>query len=80
MKGSLQYSTDLFEGTTVEQMSGHFETLLKSIIAQPNAKLNTLEMLTESEKEQETIQGRRHQEAQIEKLRSTRRKTVLFKQ
>jgi non-ribosomal peptide synthetase component F len=80
LTGSWVYRTDLFEGATVEQMSGHFETLLKSIIAQPNAKLNTLEMLTESEKEQETIQGRRHQEAQIEKLRSTRRKTVLFKQ
>ena len=80
LTGSWVYSTDLFERATVEQMSGHFETLLRSIVAQPNAKLNTLEMLTESEKAQETIQGRRHQEAQIEKLRSTRRKTVLFKQ
>ncbi|HEX8423476.1 MAG TPA: condensation domain-containing protein, partial [Pyrinomonadaceae bacterium] len=38
------YSTDLFDLSTVERMAGHFERLLYSAVAQPDAKLDEFEL------------------------------------
>ena len=32
LRGSLEYNTDLFEGPTIERMTGHFQMLVKEII------------------------------------------------
>ena len=36
LRGSLQYSTDLFDGATIARMSGHLQTLLEGIVANPD--------------------------------------------
>jgi acyl carrier protein len=68
------YNTDLFEPTTIERMQGHFETLLRAIEAQPDARLSALEMLTEAEKQAQAAEQRQRAEANVQKLRSVRRK------
>jgi len=53
LRGSLEYNTDLFEGPTIERMTGHFQMLVKELIAGPDKRVSRLQILTEAE--QETI-------------------------
>ena len=46
-----EYKTKLFKASTIERMIGHFETLLESIVAQPQARLSDLLMLGASEEQ-----------------------------
>jgi amino acid adenylation domain-containing protein len=52
LSGHVEYSTDLFDPATMARFVGHFRTLLKSILAAPDARLSTLQILTESEQRQ----------------------------
>lgn len=47
----LQYNTDLFEEETITRMAGHFQTLLNGIVTNSSASIQSLPMLTESERE-----------------------------
>ncbi|MDZ8135367.1 MAG: amino acid adenylation domain-containing protein [Nostoc sp. DedQUE04] len=49
---NLEFNTDLFKESTVKRMAGHFQTLLKEIIANPKLRLSELSLLTEAEKRQ----------------------------
>ena len=49
LRGVLQYSTDLFESSTIARMLRHFAKLLESIVAAPGTRLNALEMLSPEE-------------------------------
>ena len=46
------YSTDLFEAETIERLARHFELLLRSIIANPAARLSELPLLAPAERRQ----------------------------
>jgi amino acid adenylation domain-containing protein len=50
--GFFEYNTDLFEPSTIERMIGHFEILLKGIVADPEQPISTLPLLTEAERHQ----------------------------
>ena len=50
--GSLEYSTDLFNAQTITRMLGHFQTLLASIVSDPDQHLRDLKLLDEAEQEQ----------------------------
>ncbi|MFN6517350.1 MAG: non-ribosomal peptide synthetase, partial [Nostoc sp. CreGUA01] len=50
--GSLTYSTDLFEETSIHRMVKHLQTLLEGIVTNPQQRLSQLPLLTESEKHQ----------------------------
>ena len=50
--GFFEYNTDLFEPSTIERMIGHFEMLLKGIVADPEQPISTLPLLTEAERHQ----------------------------
>ncbi|MDX6694359.1 MAG: hypothetical protein QOF02_1962 [Blastocatellia bacterium] len=52
LAASLQYSTDLFEPTTIERFAAHFSTLLDGIIARPQSPIADLPLLTEAERRQ----------------------------
>jgi len=47
-----EYSTDLFERTTIERMARHFMTLLTGIVANPKSRIYDLAMLAADEKRQ----------------------------
>jgi amino acid adenylation domain-containing protein len=48
--GSFEYSTDLFDGTTIERLHSSFQTLLTGIVADPDARLADLPLLTAPER------------------------------
>ncbi|NEP60537.1 MAG: amino acid adenylation domain-containing protein, partial [Symploca sp. SIO2G7] len=50
--GEVDYSTDLFDATTITRMVGHFQTLLESIVINPEKRLSDLSILTEAERHQ----------------------------
>ena len=47
-----EYDTELFDGETIERMATHFETLLGSIVAQPESPISQLPWLAEAERNQ----------------------------
>ncbi|WP_253915932.1 non-ribosomal peptide synthetase [Streptomyces sp. NRRL S-31] len=50
LDGTIVYSTDLFDETTMVRLAGHFETLLAAACATPGARLSELGMLTAAER------------------------------
>jgi amino acid adenylation domain-containing protein/non-ribosomal peptide synthase protein (TIGR01720 family) len=56
LKGTLEYSTDLFNADTINRMSEHLQTLLAGIVANPQTKLSDLPLLTASELHQQLIE------------------------
>ena len=56
LKAQVVYSTDLFDDTTITRMLGHFQTLLESIVANPQQRLSDLAILTEKELSQLLIE------------------------
>jgi NRPS condensation-like uncharacterized protein len=53
ISGSLQYSTDLFNPTTAQQLVAHFQTLLTLIAANPEKPIAQLQLLSEQERKQQ---------------------------
>ncbi|WP_198161168.1 non-ribosomal peptide synthetase, partial [Anabaena sp. CA = ATCC 33047] len=56
LTGAIEYSTELFDQETIARIAEHFHTLLYGIIANPQAKISELPLLTESEKHQLLIE------------------------
>ncbi len=52
LAGSVEYASDLFEPATMARLCGHFLTLVESIVANPDAKVASLAILTEGERHQ----------------------------
>jgi amino acid adenylation domain-containing protein len=50
LEGWLEYSTDLFERTTITRMAAHFRKLLESIVANPDERVSCIALLTERER------------------------------
>lgn len=68
ISGKWQYNSDLFDATTITRMTGHFQTLINSIISQPDARIGSLEMLTEPERKQQVIQKKERKTFNQKKL------------
>ncbi|MBY0463081.1 MAG: amino acid adenylation domain-containing protein, partial [Alphaproteobacteria bacterium] len=52
----IEYATDLFEAETIERMGNHFKELIEGILLRPNQSIQTLSLLTSSEKQQLLIE------------------------
>src|SRR4030095_5068266 len=52
LKGAIEYNTDLFDASTIARLLGHFEVLLKGIVANPDRRISDLPLLTEAERHQ----------------------------
>jgi amino acid adenylation domain-containing protein len=50
LSGSFEYDADLFDAATVERMAGHFETLLRGVLADPDSRLSQLPILPDGER------------------------------
>ncbi|MFN6484869.1 MULTISPECIES: non-ribosomal peptide synthetase [unclassified Nostoc] len=68
ISGKWQYNSELFDSATITRMTGHFQTLLNSIISQPDARISNLEMLTEAEKKQQAMQKKERKAFNQKKL------------
>ena len=49
--GVFEFSTDLFDESTIVRMAGHFSTLMRSVVVDPNRPLTNLPLLTGSEQQ-----------------------------
>ncbi|MEH2037877.1 amino acid adenylation domain-containing protein [Nostoc sp.] len=76
ISGKWQYNSDLFDTTTITRMTNHFQTLINSIISQPDARISSLEMLTEAEKKQQAMQKKERRAFNQKKLIGITPKTV----
>jgi amino acid adenylation domain-containing protein/FkbH-like protein len=52
----MEYNTDLFDGSTIIRMLGHFRTLLEAVIADPDQHIANLPILTAAEKQKLLIE------------------------
>jgi non-ribosomal peptide synthetase component F len=75
LTGYWVYRTSLFERETVRRIARHFETLLGSAVAQPGARLNALEMLSEDERLQRGAEQEERKRSGRAKLMATQPKS-----
>ncbi|HEY0796202.1 MAG TPA: amino acid adenylation domain-containing protein [Acidisarcina sp.] len=80
LAGNWVYSTDLFDKSTILRMARHFETLLMSAIASPDAPLSTLEMRSEAELEQDSAVKQERRKSQLKKLMGVETKPAALPQ
>jgi len=52
LRGSIEYSTDLFDRSTIERMTEHFRQLLKAMADDPTQRVSELPLLNEQERRQ----------------------------
>ncbi|MBN4004178.1 amino acid adenylation domain-containing protein [Nostoc sp. LPT] len=52
LRASFEYNTDLFDEATIARMLGHFQTMLASIVANPEQRISELPLLTPAERQQ----------------------------
>ncbi len=50
LAGGWEYSTDLFEATTIRRLTGHLRVLMEGIVAEPARRLESLPILTAAER------------------------------
>lgn len=63
MQCAFRYSTDLFDRATIERMAGHYQTLLRDIVRQPDAHINALHFLSETERKRLLVEWNQTQSA-----------------
>lgn len=70
------YRTDLFERNTILRFASQLETLLANALANPETRLNALEILGEEEKQQQDADKKARKRLQQQGLMATLPKTV----
>src|SRR5262249_12341092 len=77
LAGSLVYNTDLFSAGTAHRMLRQFDTLLGRVVQQPEATVAELkEILREGDRQQKIAEAKERREANLQKLKTVRRKAV----
>ncbi|NJO42442.1 MAG: amino acid adenylation domain-containing protein [Cyanobacteria bacterium RU_5_0] len=56
LRGVVVYNTDLFDANAIASLRRHFQTLLEEIVANPDAHLSALSLLTAQEQQQMLMQ------------------------
>ncbi|MFC0003440.1 hybrid non-ribosomal peptide synthetase/type I polyketide synthase [Micromonospora siamensis] len=59
VRTELEYRTDLFDEDTIGRLAGHFQTLLRSLVADPTAPVGSATMLTDEEHRQLVVAANR---------------------
>jgi amino acid adenylation domain-containing protein len=52
LRGTIEYSTDLFDAATIARLAGHFQMLLEGAVADPGQSIVRLPLLREAERQQ----------------------------
>jgi hypothetical protein len=72
LEGVWTYSTELFDASTIRRMTGHYRRLLEGVVAEPEARIKSLEMSTQEEQAQQ----KQWEEASAKRLIVAKRKRV----
>ncbi|HET8781192.1 MAG TPA: amino acid adenylation domain-containing protein [Pyrinomonadaceae bacterium] len=78
IRGSMRYSTDLFDGTTIERMVKHLENLLHSIVVSVETSVQALEMHDADERQQAELRKKERTTSRLKKLTSVKPRAVTF--
>lgn len=76
LEGAWYYNQELFEDSLITQMAGQFETLLKSIVANPDERISRLETLTDAEKTRLVAEKETRKQTKSRKLLDVKPKAV----
>ncbi|MBD2690473.1 non-ribosomal peptide synthetase [Anabaena catenula] len=76
LEGKWQYNADLFAPNTITKLTNHWQTLINRIVIQPQSRINTLEIFTEAEKAQQTMQQQERKTAKRQKFMNIAPKAV----
>ncbi|RPH89909.1 MAG: non-ribosomal peptide synthetase, partial [Chroococcales cyanobacterium metabat2.561] len=68
LEGFWEYDSHLFTDERITRMVGHFQTLLKGIVANPQQTVGELPLLTESEKQQLLVEWNQTQKDYLQDL------------
>ena len=79
LTGHWIYKTALFKAETVQQIARRFATLLGNALQSPDARLSTLEMMTDAEKQEQGAKKQERRHAQVNKLKNMTLKAVAMK-
>ncbi len=71
LNGYWVYSTEIFERATILRMLSHFSNLVDSVLAQPDARLSALTMLSAQELAQQEADIMQRKQSQFKKLKAT---------
>ncbi|MBD2040238.1 non-ribosomal peptide synthetase [Microcoleus sp. FACHB-672] len=78
--GTFKYNSDLFDETTIAQISARFVTLLTSIVTQTDTRLNNLEIITEAEKQKQAMQEVKREKGNFSKFKTIKPKALSLPQ
>jgi non-ribosomal peptide synthetase component F len=77
LSGKMEYSTDLFDATTINRMLNGYEMLLNAISESPDARLSDLEgMLIQADEQQLETEEKQQQDTLLWKLKHIERKSI----
>ncbi|MGI9175973.1 MAG: condensation domain-containing protein, partial [Rhodothermales bacterium] len=77
LRGALEYNTDVFSEVAANRLLGLYQTLLETIIANPDVRLETLaETLAETNRQRHTAEADVRRAANQDKLKRLSRKAV----
>ena len=71
-----QYNTDIFHPVAIARLAHHFETLLSSIVKNPDTRIDALEMLSETEKQKQLAEQTQREKANFKKFKTIKPKSV----
>ncbi|MBD2690475.1 non-ribosomal peptide synthetase [Anabaena catenula] len=76
IKGGWYYKTDLFAAKEISSLFENFQELLASITTQSDARINTLDLLTETQKQEQLITEVKHEQGKLKKLMQIKPKAM----
>jgi hypothetical protein len=76
LTASWTFNTDLFTPETIARLQARFETLLSSIVKEPETRLLALEIFSDDEKQQAENRQQEWEESNVRKLMSVKRRPV----
>jgi amino acid adenylation domain-containing protein/non-ribosomal peptide synthase protein (TIGR01720 family) len=56
LSATIEYTTDLFDNSTIDRMHDHFRNLLEQIVSNPNQRISTLHLLSPEEKHRQIVE------------------------
>lgn len=71
-----KYKTDLFDTDAIARMSSNFISLLNNIVTQPDTKINSLEMITPDERQQQISEKIKRQAVNFQKFKTVKPKAI----
>jgi alpha-ketoglutarate-dependent taurine dioxygenase len=76
LTGSLSYSTDLFDASTMTLLLERFRTLLGSIVAEPEARLASVSWRSEAESRQLVTEKKKRAELNLQRFKNLKPKSI----